>query len=58
LGNPDFWQRFGFQPTRPLGLFSEYNAENSFLVLELKPETLKRIRGLVKYTPEFAECGC
>ena len=27
-------------------------------VLELKPESLKRLRGVVRYTEEFAACGC
>ena len=34
LGNPDFWQRFGFAQASEYGICSEYNAEHSFLVLE------------------------
>ena len=58
LGNPDFWGRFGFTEARQYGLSSEYNAESSFLVLELNPQSIKRLRGVVRYAEEFAACGC
>jgi putative acetyltransferase len=58
LGNPDFWRRFGFAQASNYGLTSEYNAEYSFLVLELKAGTLAKTNGLVRYSTEFAECGC
>jgi putative acetyltransferase len=58
LGNPHFWGRFGFTEARQYGLSSEYNADSSFLVLELQPQSLKRLRGVVRYSEEFAACGC
>jgi putative acetyltransferase len=58
LGNPDFWQRFGFAQASEYGLCSEYNAEHSFLVLELNAGRVPKIKGLVRYSRDFADCGC
>ena len=58
LGNPDFWQRFGFAQASEYGLCSEYNAEHSFLVLELNTGRVQKIKGLVRYSRDFADCGC
>ena len=58
LGNPDFWRRFGFAQASDYGLTSQYNAEHSFLDLELKAGTIPRLNGLVRYAAEFDDCGC
>lgn len=58
LGNPDFWQRFGFAQAIKYGICSEYNAEHSFLSLEINAGMVPKIKGLVRYSTEFAACGC
>ena len=54
LGHPEFYPRFGFKPASDYGLHCVYPAPpEAFMVLELKPGTLKTASGLVKYQPEF-----
>jgi putative acetyltransferase len=55
LGDPEYYQRFGFQPASRYGLESEYNAGDAFMALALKPGALEAIRGMVYYAPEFNE---
>lgn len=56
LGHPEFYPRFGFVPSAPLGITSEYDVpEEVFMVAELEPGALAGRSGLVKYRPEFAE---
>ena len=58
LGHPTYYPRFGFSTARAFGLDNEYNAEDAFMVMELKPGALLGIQGLVQYAPEFREVGC
>jgi putative acetyltransferase len=54
LGHPEFYPRFGFKPASDYGLHCVYPAPaETFMVLELRPGTLKTASGLVKYQPEF-----
>jgi putative acetyltransferase len=58
LGHTTYYPRFGFSRATDYGLSNEYNAQAAFMVLELRPGTLERIGGLVKYVPAFREAGC
>jgi putative acetyltransferase len=58
LGHIDFYPRFGFVRAKDHGLENEYDALDSFMVLELQKGILKRIHGLVKYAPEFRDAEC
>jgi putative acetyltransferase len=58
LGHTGYYPRFGFSRAKDYGLDNEYNATDPFMVLELQPGFLERIRGLVKYAPEFREADC
>jgi putative acetyltransferase len=57
LGHVNYYPRFGFSRAKDHGLNNEYNANDAFMVMELKPGVLHRISGLVKYAPEFREAG-
>ncbi len=52
LGHSHYYPRFGFQAAKPLGYSNEYDADESFMILELKPGGLPQ-KGLVKYGAEF-----
>jgi putative acetyltransferase len=58
LGHTRYYPRFGFTRAKDHGLDNEYNAQDSFMVLELKAGILQTIGGLVKYAPEFNDAGC
>jgi putative acetyltransferase len=53
LGDPGYYQRFGFQPARQWGLHDEYQGGDAFQALELRPDSLPSHGGLVRYAPEF-----
>ena len=54
LGHPDYYPRFGFVPSKPLGIRWEHNApEEAFMVLELKEGALVGRGGTAKFLPEF-----
>lgn len=54
LGHPSYYPRFGFRPSRPLGIRWEHDApEEAFMVMELKPGALAGRRGIIRYQPEF-----
>jgi putative acetyltransferase len=53
LGEPAYYQRFGFVRARDRALGNEYGAEE-FMVLELQPGAIPVAGGLVRYAPEFA----
>ena len=55
LGHAKYYPRFGFLKARDYGLDNEYNARDSFMVLELRKGALQEVRGLVKYSSEFRE---
>lgn len=58
LGHTKYYPRFGFSRAKDYGLDNEYNALDSFMVLELKEGVLQTIGGLAKYAPEFDNAGC
>ncbi len=54
LGHPTYYPRFGFRPSRPLGIRWEHDApEAAFMVMELQAGALAGARGVVRYRPEF-----
>ncbi len=55
LGDPGFYERFGFERASGRGLRNEYGAESEFMVIELVPQSIPAKGGLVKYAPEFAK---
>jgi putative acetyltransferase len=55
LGEPVFYERFGFQPASRRLLDNEYGAGDAFMLLEWGVSTLPASGGLVKYVAEFAE---
>ncbi len=55
LGDPHYYGRFGFQAALNSSLENEYGVNEEFMVLELIPDTIMNISGLVKYSPEFKE---
>jgi putative acetyltransferase len=57
LGHKSYYPRFGFSRAKNFDLDNEYNAADAFMVMELKPGALQRVRGLVRYAPEFKEVG-
>jgi len=54
LGHPEFYPRFGFEPSKPLGIrWKKEVPEEVFMVTELREGALAGRRGVVKYLPEF-----
>ena len=54
LGEPAYYERFGFTVASGWGLVDEYGAGPAFQVLELRPGGVPRGAGLVRYAEEFA----
>ncbi|NNE94061.1 MAG: N-acetyltransferase [Verrucomicrobiales bacterium] len=55
LGEPEYYSRFGFERADERGLQNEYGAGPAFRVLELRPDGLEGVAGLIRYAPEFGE---
>jgi putative acetyltransferase len=56
LGHPDYYRRFGFGPAHRHRLSCRWVVpEDAFMVKELRPGALARLRGRVEYLPEFDE---
>ena len=54
LGHPNYYPKFGFRPSVDYGIKSEYEVpDDVFMVLELKKNSLNRIKGTVKYHATF-----
>ena len=54
LGHPEYYPRFGFVPSKQMGLSCEYPVpEEVFMVVELREGALSGRTGVVKYHPEF-----
>jgi putative acetyltransferase len=51
LGNPDYYQRFGFERASPFGIQNEYGVDHEFMVIRLSSRDLAP--GLVRYAEEF-----
>lgn len=61
LGDPAYYERFGFVPAGTYGLSDEYGGGDAFQVRELSAGSLPVGAGLVRYAPEFrmfAESDC
>ena len=58
LGSPHYYPRFGFSRASLYGLGNEYDADEHFMAMELKNGALDKVSGIVRYAPEFKECGC
>lgn len=52
LGDPAYYQRFGFQATH---IGNDYGASDAFMALELSADCLSGVIAVAKYSPEFAE---
>jgi putative acetyltransferase len=54
LGHPEFYPRFGFVTSRPVGVMTEYDVpDEAFMIAELSPGALRGRRGVVYYAPAF-----
>ena len=53
LGEPEYYQRFGFVAASEFGLENEYGVDWEFMVVELAPLCLTSVAGLVRYSVEF-----
>lgn len=54
LGHPQYYPRFGFKPSKPLGIQWEISVpEDVFMVAELKDGALDGKKGVVRYHPAF-----
>ncbi len=57
LGDPGYYQQFGFQAAALFGLENEYGAHDEFMALEFRRGCLSGAAGLVQYAPEFNQLG-
>jgi putative acetyltransferase len=54
VGHPEYYPRFGFTPARDCGIKAPFEVpDEAFMVLELVPDALKNVSGVVKYSPTF-----
>lgn len=53
LGEPDYYQRFGFTPASNRGLQNEYGVDAEFMALELTDACLRNSIGTAQYSHEF-----
>lgn len=54
IGHPEYYPRFGFKPARAQGLEAPFEVpDEAFMVLELVPDALSGISGMVKYPPHL-----
>jgi putative acetyltransferase len=54
LGHPNYYPRFGFEPSIKYGVKSEYEIPDEvFMALELKNNALKGKQGTIKYNEAF-----
>jgi len=56
LGHPEYYPRFGFRVSRPLGIQCEFDGvpSEAFMVLALRPGALDGVTGVAHYHPLFA----
>jgi putative acetyltransferase len=56
LGHPEYYPRFGFEPTSRRGITCEFPVpEEVFMLKELRAGALEGVRGVVRYHPEFGK---
>jgi putative acetyltransferase len=54
LGHPEYYPRFGFQPSSRFNILSEYDVPDEvFMAIELQPGALRGKTGKVKYHAAF-----
>ncbi len=54
LGHSTYYPRFGFQSSRNFDIRCEFDVPPEvFMAIELQPDALSTVRGVVKYRPEF-----
>ncbi|MGE5417527.1 MAG: GNAT family N-acetyltransferase [Acidobacteriota bacterium] len=54
VGHPSYYLRFGFVPAYPEGIETSLEVpDEAFMVLELQPGALGRIKGMIHYPPEW-----
>lgn len=51
LGNPKYYQRFGFEKASPFGIRNEYGVDNEFMVIRFSD---CGVSGVVHYANEFS----
>ena len=55
LGHPDYYPKFGFEPSAKFNIKCEYDVpEDVFMVIELAPDYLNNMKGVIYFHPEFA----
>jgi putative acetyltransferase len=52
LGDPKYYQRFGFKKASQFGVQNEYGVDEEFMMIHFSKYNV--VQGLVKYAPEFA----
>jgi putative acetyltransferase len=55
LGEPEYYERFGFRRASLFGLGNEYGVDDPFMVLELRLDGLPKVPGTVRYVQVFSE---
>jgi putative acetyltransferase len=56
LGHPQYYPRFGFERASLYGIRSEWQVpDEAFMILILNESETRKIAGVAKYRPEFAE---
>jgi putative acetyltransferase len=56
VGHPDYYPRFGFRPSNDFGLRCAFDVPpDVFMVMELVPQSLRGVSGLVRYHHAFSE---
>jgi putative acetyltransferase len=54
VGHQNYYPRFGFSPALARQLTSPYSGD-SCMALELQPDAMKDVHGVVRYAPAFSE---
>lgn len=57
LGNPNYYSRFGFTKASDSNVKNEYDADDSFMIMEIQAGGIPKTGGLARYAPEFSEIG-
>lgn len=58
LGDPGYYERFGFERASRLGIGNEYGADDAFMVIVHAADSIPiEAPRVVRYPPEFAEVG-
>ncbi|MEM7314676.1 MAG: N-acetyltransferase [Planctomycetota bacterium] len=53
LGEPGYYQRFGFQAASKFGLGNEYGVDDAFMAIELREGGLAKVQGVARYSEVF-----